>query len=135
MKLKKLINQRTEAEQDLNLCKKALFEIDSKINDIINEPVNQIRTLQKKDTGAVSVDIEGITVKHTAPKKVSWNQKELRSVFLKIKDHGDDPEQYMDMAFKIPEKKYGAFDPAIKAVFDVARTVSTGKPKVEFKGV
>jgi hypothetical protein len=39
---------------------------------------------------------------------------------------GDDPAQYVDIAYKVPERKYGAWPDAIREGFEPARTVRTG---------
>ena len=44
---------------------------------------------------------------------------------------GDDPTQYVDIAFKVPERKYAAWPDAIRAGFEPARTVRPGTLKVE----
>ena len=44
---------------------------------------------------------------------------------------GDDPAQYVDIAFKVPERKYAAWPDAIRAGFEPARTVRPGTLKIE----
>ena len=36
--------------------------------------------------------------------------------------------EYVDIAFKVPERKYAAWPSVIRAAFEDARTVRTGKP-------
>ena len=46
----------------------------------------------------------------------------------RIRTEGDDPAEYVDIAFRVPERKYTAWPNAIRAAFEDARTVKTGKP-------
>ena len=46
----------------------------------------------------------------------------------RIRAAGDDPSQYVDIAIKVPERKYTAWPESIRAAFAPARTVKTGKP-------
>jgi hypothetical protein len=49
----------------------------------------------------------------------------------RIRATGDDPAQYVEIAFKVPERKYAAWPDNIRAEFEPARTVKTGTLKVE----
>ena len=80
-----------------------------------------------KDTGTVRFDREGVTVVADLPKKVDWDQSLIAAVVERIRAAGDDPSQYVDIAIKVPERKYGAWPDNIRAAFAPARTVKTGK--------
>ena len=41
---------------------------------------------------------------------------------------GDDPAEYVDIAIKVPERKFAAWPSHIRSAFEGARTVRTGKP-------
>ena len=41
---------------------------------------------------------------------------------------GDDPTEYVDVAYKVPERKYNAWPESIRLAFAPARMVRTGKP-------
>jgi hypothetical protein len=80
-----------------------------------------------KDTGTVRFDRDGVTVVADLPKKVDWDQTLIAAVVERIRAAGDDPSQYVDIAIKVPERKYGAWPDNIRAAFVPARTVKTGK--------
>jgi hypothetical protein len=46
----------------------------------------------------------------------------------RIRAAGNDPAQYVDIAFKVPERKYAAWPDAIRQGFEPARTVGSGSP-------
>jgi len=80
-----------------------------------------------KDTGTVRFVCEGVTVVADLPKKVDWDQALLAGVVERIRAAGDDPSEYVDIAIKVPERKYGAWPESIRAAFAPARTVKAGK--------
>ena len=86
-----------------------------------------------KDTGTVRFDDGDFTVVADLPKRVDWNQALLGDVVERIRASGDDPAQYVDIAIKVPERKYGAWPDGIRASFEPARMVRVGALKVTLK--
>lgn len=105
-----------------------------KIQDIVAGPVSVTRKSENKETGTVNVLVSGVMVKHCVEKKVIWDQEKLAGIEKDIIDSGDKPEGYIEKKtiYGVNETLYSAFAPEIKAVFDVARTVNHGKPKMTF---
>lgn len=91
------------------------------------------RQAQAKDTGTVRFDDGDFTVVADLPKRVEWDQSQLAAMVERIRAAGDDPAEYVDMAFKVPERKYAAWPDAIRRGFEPARTVKTGALKVEIR--
>ena len=89
------------------------------------------RQARAKDTGTVRFDDGDFTVVADLPKRVDWDQQRLGEIVERIRNSGDDPTQYVDIAIKVPERKYAAWPDNIRAVFEPARTVRTGALKVE----
>ena len=65
------------------------------------------------------------------PKKVSWDQDRLAAMAERIRAAGDDPSEYVEISFKVPERAYAAWPEAIRQGFEPARTVKTGTLKVD----
>ena len=86
-----------------------------------------------KDTGTVRFDDGDFTVVADLPKRVEWDQSQLAAMVERIRAAGDDPAEYVDIAFKVPERKYAAWPDAIRQGFEPARTVKTGALKVEIR--
>ena len=89
------------------------------------------RQVQAKDTGTVRFDDGDFTVVTDLPKRVDWDQDRLADMVARIEDAGDDPAEYVDLAYKVPERKYAAWPEAIRQGFEPARTVRPGTLKVE----
>lgn len=86
------------------------------------------RAQQRKDTGSVRFEDDGVTVVADLPKKVEWDQVRLAALVERIRAGGDDANEYVEVSFKVRERNYGAWPASIRAAFEPARTVRTGKP-------
>ncbi|WP_209426932.1 hypothetical protein [Pararhodobacter sp. SW119] len=81
-----------------------------------------------RDTGTVRIVDGDFTVVADLPKRVDWDQDRLAEMVEYIRTAGGDPTQYVDIAFKVPERKYAAWPDVIRMDFEPARTVGHGKP-------
>lgn len=86
-----------------------------------------------KDTGTVRFDDGTVTVIADLPKRVDWDQAQLAGLVERISAAGDDPTEYVDVSFKVPERKYAAWPESIRQNFEPARTVRTGALKVKLE--
>ncbi|TAN59658.1 MAG: hypothetical protein EPN20_14715, partial [Magnetospirillum sp.] len=91
------------------------------------------RRTEGKDTGTVRFDDGAVTVVADLPKKVEWDQAQLATIVGRIRASGDDPGEYVDLTFKVSERKYGAWPAHIRTAFEAARTVKAGKPTFVLK--
>lgn len=120
--------------EPVNLAQGELATIESQISAAIEESIKQARLMAGKDTGTVDVLVQGVMVKHTVSKVVKWHQDKMEAIRLLIRQHNDDPDQYMKtkVEYKVDEKAYKSFPEQIKAVFAEAREIKSGAPKVTF---
>ncbi|MGO4917365.1 hypothetical protein [Pseudogemmobacter sp. W21_MBD1_M6] len=86
-----------------------------------------------KDTGTVRFDDGDFTVVADLPKRVDWDQDLIAAMVDRIRAAGSDPAQYVDIAFKVSERKYTAWPDAIREGFEPARTVGSGKPSFQLE--
>jgi len=86
-----------------------------------------------KDTGTVRFEDGAVTVIADLPKRVDWDQAQLAELVERISAVGDDPTEYVDVSFKVPERKYAAWPESIRQNFEPARTVRTGALKVKLE--
>ena len=96
-----------------------------------------MRAEQRRDTGSVRFTDGDVTVVADLAKKVEWDQERLAAVVDRIRAAGDDPGEYVDVTYKVPERAYTAWPEHIRTAFTAARTVRTGKPsfKLTLTGV
>lgn len=117
-----------DAAAALEASKKAKDWIDGAITLRFADHIQVLRREAGKDTGTVRFEQDGVTVVADLPKRVEWDQALIAGVVERIRAAGDDPAQYVDIAIKVPERKYTAWPENIRAAFAPARTVKTGKP-------
>lgn len=84
-----------------------------------------------KDTGTVRLVDGEFTIVADLPKRITWDQALLASMTDRIRIAGDDPSEYIDVAFKVSERKYTAWPEYLRQDFEPARTVKPGALKVE----
>jgi hypothetical protein len=89
------------------------------------------RQVAGKDTGTVRLEDGDFIVVVDLPKRISWDQSKLASMADRIRAAGDDPAEYVDVTFKVAERKYTAWPEAIRKGFEPARTVKPGTLKIE----
>ncbi|REC54412.1 hypothetical protein DRV84_13895 [Rhodosalinus sediminis] len=120
-----------EIDARLKRDKAAKARLDGALTIRYGDRAAEERQAVGKDTGTIRFDDGDFTVVADLPKRVDWDQAQLTAMVERIRAAGDDPAQYVDIAFKVPERKYAAWPQAIRAGFESARTVKTGTLKVE----
>ena len=91
-------------------------------------PAAAARRAEGKDTGRVRVPDDGFEVVADLPKKAAWDQPKLAAAVATIVSWGEDPADYVTTEIRVPESRFTAWPPRIRAVFEPARTVATGRP-------
>jgi hypothetical protein len=122
-----------EVDERLKRDKAAKTRLDAALTVRYATRAAEERQAQAKDTGTVRFDDGDFTVVADLPKRVEWDQAQLAAMVERIRAAGDDPSEYVDIAFKVPERKYAAWPDAIRQGFEPARTVKTGALKVEIR--
>ena len=65
--------------------------------------------------------------------RIRWDQAQLAGLAERIRSAGEDPADYVEITYKVPERRYAAWPPAIRDDFAPARTVETGSLKIELQ--
>ena len=117
-----------DAEAALKYAKTLKDWLDGAIGLRFAEKAQGLRRDAGKDTGTVRLVEDGVTVVADLPKRVEWDQAQLAALVERIRAEGDNPDDYVDIAFKVPERKFAAWPVYFRERFEPARTVKTGKP-------
>jgi hypothetical protein len=120
-----------EIDERMALTKAAKARLDGALIVRCAARAAEERQAAGKDTGTIRLIDGDVTVVADLPKRVDWDQDRLAAMVERIRAAGDDPARYVDIAFKVPERKYAAWPDNIRAMFEPARTVRTGALKVE----
>jgi hypothetical protein len=91
------------------------------------------RAMQGKSSGTVRIEDAGVVVIAELPKKVSWDQDRLAAMAARIAASGDDPTEYLEIAYRVSERRFGAWPEAMRDGFAAARTETTGKPVIRLE--
>ena len=120
-----------EIDARLKRDKAAKTRLDGALTIRYADRAAEERQAHGKDTGTVRFDDGDFPVVADLPKRVDWDQDRLAAMVARIRAADEDPAQYVDIAIKVPERKYAAWPDNIRKGFEPARTVRTGTLKVE----
>lgn len=115
-----------DADEALRRAKAIVTWLDGALILKYGDQARAARRDAEKDFGAIRFVDEGVTVVADLPKKVDWDQRELAELVERIKGDGENPLEYIDVAFKVSERKYGSWPSHIRKAFEHARTVRAG---------
>ncbi len=122
-----LASLQKEADDALRVTKASKTRIDDALIAKYADASFASRRAAGKDTGTVRIQDGSVTIVADLSKRVDWDQTTLSALVEQIKGDGDDPTEYVDITFKVSERKYNAWPNHIKSAFQEARTVRTGK--------
>jgi hypothetical protein len=116
-----------DATEALEAAKLVKDWLDGAIGLRYADRARALRQAENKDTGTIRFEDDNVAVVADLPKKVDWDQAQLAALVARIRAAGDDPAEYVDISFKVPERKFSAWPETIREAFAPARTVRTGK--------
>ena len=119
---------QTDAREALDAAKRMQDWIEAAIALRYEQRAVGARAAAGKDTGTVRFQDGTIEVVVDLAKRVDWDQPRLAALSEQIRAGGEDPGQYVEVSFKVSERAYTAWPERIRAAFEPARTVRTGKP-------
>lgn len=122
-----LARLQKEADDNLRKAKLTVAWLDGALTQKYATRASAARADAGKDFGVARFQDGSVTVVSELPKKVDWDQHELAELVERIKAEGEDPRDYVEVSLKVSERKYDAWPPHIRKVFEPARTVRTGK--------
>ena len=133
-KIKELWSSKNLIENSIKESKLALDEINNQLNDIVKPEVSLLREIQDKETGIVTLSLNGsLKIKHTIPKKVKWSQNHLADLADTIIASGANLNEYMAVKYDVPEKLWSKFNDETQQAFQEARTIEHGKPTIDIE--
>ena len=125
---KDLMQLQSESVKALQKSKALKNWIDGVIALKYDAQAKSLRAQMGKDTGTVHFDDDGIRVTSDLSKKPVWDQTKLSEIARRIAANGDDPSEYLDITYKVTERKYTAWPESLRSEFAPARTLKTAKP-------
>jgi hypothetical protein len=86
------------------------------------------RAAHGKTSGTVRIEDAGVVVIAELPKRVEWDQEKLAAMAERIRAAGDDPTEYLEITYRVSERRYGAWPATMREAFAEARSETTGRP-------
>ncbi|MBF0214987.1 MAG: hypothetical protein HQM00_15730, partial [Magnetococcales bacterium] len=117
-----------QADAHLNRAKAIKASLDDAIAHRYNDRAALVRNQNNKPTGIVRFDDGPFIVITDLPKKPEWDQEKLAELVGKIEESGEDPTDYVEVAYRVPESRFNAWPTSIRKFFETARTLKVGKP-------
>ncbi len=133
-----LLCLQEQAEANLQNAKRLKDWLDSSISMKYRDIASNIRKLDYKDSGTIHFSDGDYKITCVVAKRIEWNQQKLKDVVSVIKEHGDNPAEYVEISYKVPETKYNGWPEHIKNIFKPARIFKLSKESfaiTESKGV
>lgn len=99
------------------------------------DQISSLLAAKDEPYGSVTFPLfEGVDLEYNLPKQVKWDEEKLSSLYTEIKDDWkENPAEYIDAGYSIPEARYKAWPGLLKKKFEDARTVKPGKPALKIK--
>lgn len=123
MTMQKIIQERFDLLRQVEQIKARLEGLDDQIFEQVQDRV--------KPQGSTTIKENGHKIVVSIPMRTTWDEDKLRSIADNIRQHGDDPEQYIQYKPTVPESKFKAWPEAIRKVFEPARTIKPGKRSIK----
>jgi hypothetical protein len=118
---------QADAREALDAAKRLQDWIEAAIALRYEQRAIGARAAAGKDTGTVRFQDGAVEIAADLPKRVEWNQARLATLSEQIRAGGEDPSEYLEASFKVPERAYTAWPERIRTAFEPARTVRTGR--------
>lgn len=126
-----LFQAKNDAADQLAATKSLLEHIDHALDLKYSKRAQELRQAAGKDIGIVHFDDGQVRVSADLPKKIEWDQAKLADITRRIAANGENPEQYVDITYRVSETKFNAWPDTLKGAFVPARTLKTGKPSYQ----
>ena len=97
------------------------------LDERFSEAATKARKAKGKDTGKVTLKVDGCRIVADLPPLPSWDQEILKTVAETIASWGEPIDQYMALTYKVSESAYKAWPDSIRKLFEPARTLATGR--------
>ena len=117
---------QADAREALDAAKRLQDWIEAAIALRYEQRAIGARAAAGKDTGTVRFQDGAVEIAVDLPKRVEWNQARLAALSEQIRAGGEDPNEYLEVSFKVPERAYTAWPERIRAQAQASAQRKTG---------
>ena len=125
-----LLRLQEEAETPpVDIVRLAKDRLEGGIAERYRDRAELARAAAGKETGTVRIDDGAVMVVADLPKKVVWDQAELARMAARIAAADEDPAEYLETSYRVPERKFTAWPSALRDGFARrARSARASRP-------
>lgn len=117
-----------QLEQAGKWLKQITARFDAALEQTYGDRARTARTEAGKDFGIVHVADGDVQLSVYQSKRVSWDQAQLATIARRIAAAGESVDEFIDVAYNIPESRFLNWPTTLRSQFEAARTVKPGKP-------
>ena len=115
-------------DQIADWLKNSRAKFEASLEHAYGERIRHARTDAGRDFGVVHIADGDVRVSVDQSKRVSWDQVQLATIAQRIAAAGERVEEFIDVAYSVSESRYLNWPSSLRAQFEGARTVKSGKP-------
>lgn len=123
-----LYQLQLKVNDNLSAARRAKMWLENAIGLKYETHIRAKRLRMEKDTGVVHIEDEGYRLTCDVKKRVIWEQEILAKLAAEIAQSGEDVEEYLDIEYWIPERRYNDFPASVRKMFDTARHLEMANP-------
>lgn len=123
----------TECDAEAKIVSVAKKAINDAIAGRYRDVIAAAYAAGDKDFGTVRVTDGEYQIVADTPKKVEWDQAELADIRERIVFSGENPSDFIKVAYSVSETAYNAWPPNIRNTFERARTVKPGAMTIKLQ--
>ncbi len=128
-----LYDLKEKASEAFESIKRAKEWIDTAIIQKYQDRLDYSRASLGKENGIINIADGNCVISQDIPKRIDWDQNKLAVIYENIRAAGSNPAEYIDVSYKVPERKYSGWPEHLKSSFETARILANGKPRIDIK--
>lgn len=117
-----------QLEQAGDWLKQIKARFDAALEQTYGDRIRTARTDAGKDFGVIHIVDGDVNLSADQSKRVTWDQAQLATIAARIAAAGEKVEEFIDIAYSIPESRFNNWPSTLRAQFEGARTVKPSKP-------
>lgn len=122
-----LVLLQDEIEVLLDTARRLEARLEAALSLRYAERTQDLRQALQKASGTIRFHDGEVVVVADTPRRIEWDQAQLAALAARIEASGEAVGDYVEIAYRVPERRYGAWPAAIRERFAAARKVTPGK--------
>ncbi|MBF0186238.1 MAG: hypothetical protein HQM06_17860 [Magnetococcales bacterium] len=122
-----LVALQQEVEEHYRRAQEIKASLEEAIVRRYSDRVALLRHQNHKPTGILRFNDGPFVVVADQPKKPEWDQEQLAFITEQLRSAGMDPQEYVEVTYRVSERRYEAWPTSVRQIFEPARTLKVGR--------